>query len=299
MSLPERAEEAADELYGLLPGEFVAHRNALAAQAKADGDGAAAKAIAGLRKPTQAGWLVNLLVRQEPEQITNLLELGTAMRRAQSRLAAKDLKALSAQRQKLVRAMASQAYELAVELGEQVSRTALNQVEDTLSAALADPASAEQVRGGRLLSPLTYSGFGPAGLTLVPEPVQAPAPQAPDEDDEARARRRAQVEHARKVQEATAAVTVASRALVKAEKSAEALTKSRDKAQAAVDQAQTAAEELENRLEQARKTADKAGATLDATEQALAETLTAAEQGRAALAQAQQTLDELEAAAPA
>ena len=56
MNLPERAEEAADELYGVPPGDFVATRNAHAALAKADGDGAAARAIAGLRKPNQAGW---------------------------------------------------------------------------------------------------------------------------------------------------------------------------------------------------------------------------------------------------
>ena len=308
-ALPEAAEEAADQLYGVPPGEFVTTRKALAAQAKADGDAAAAKAIAALRKPNAAGWLVNLLVREQPDQIATLLDLGAAMRKAQSRLAAQDLKALSAQRQKLVRALAGQAYDLATDQGEQVSRTVVNQVEDTLSAALADPDCAEQVRGGRLLGPLSYSGFGPAGLTLVPQPTadegdEAAADEASgdsasvDEAAAGRARRRAQVEHARQVQEATAAVTVAHREVVKAERAAEALTRTLEKAQRTAEQAHATVEELRARLHDAEQAAGKAQARADDTEQALAENARAGETAREQLADAQQVLDDLEAHPP-
>ena len=295
--LPESAQEAADELYGVAPADFVATRKALAARAKADGDPAAAKAIAALRKPNQSAWLVNLLVREHPEQIATLIDLGAAMRRAQSRLAAQDLKALSAQRQQLVRALAGQAYDLATDLGEKVSRSVVNQVEDTLSAALADPDCAEQVRGGRLLGPLQYSGFGPAGLTLVP--AAEPEPTADDaDDDEARARRRAQVEHARRVQEATAAVTVAQRAVAKAEHAADALAKSLEKAERAAGQAHATLEELRASLAEAEDAASRAQARADDTRRALDENARAADQARSELARAQELLDRLEADQP-
>ena len=51
--------EAAVELYSADPDEFVARRKDLAARARAAGDTAAAKQIAGLRKPTRSAWIIN------------------------------------------------------------------------------------------------------------------------------------------------------------------------------------------------------------------------------------------------
>jgi hypothetical protein len=168
-------DEAADELYAALPKDFVATRSALVAAAKAAGDKDLAKAIGGLRRPVTAAWLVNLLVREAGDEVGALLELGAAMRHAQARLSGAELRTLSMQRQQVTRALASRAYALAGERGETVSREALHQVSDTLQAALADPQAADLVRLGRLTNPLSYSGFGPAGLTLVPPPPTAPA----------------------------------------------------------------------------------------------------------------------------
>ena len=55
--------EATAELYGSDPEEFTERRTALASQARAAGDRAAAKEIAGLRKPTRSAWMINQLVR--------------------------------------------------------------------------------------------------------------------------------------------------------------------------------------------------------------------------------------------
>ena len=53
--------EAAAELYASDPAGFIQRRGDLVAQARASGEGAAAKAITGLRKPTRLAWVVNRL----------------------------------------------------------------------------------------------------------------------------------------------------------------------------------------------------------------------------------------------
>ena len=58
--------EAAVELYSADPDEFVERRKDLVARARAAGDTAAAKQIAGLRKPTRSAWIINQLVRSAP-----------------------------------------------------------------------------------------------------------------------------------------------------------------------------------------------------------------------------------------
>ncbi|MBO0715666.1 MAG: hypothetical protein J2P59_12980, partial [Acidimicrobiales bacterium] len=75
-------DAVADELYGLLPGEFTPARNARAADARRQGDREAAEAIMGLRRPTTGAWLANLVVRRYRQEVHELLELGEAMRRA-------------------------------------------------------------------------------------------------------------------------------------------------------------------------------------------------------------------------
>src|SRR4051794_39702905 len=80
------ADEVAGELYALPPGQFTASRNARVKDAKAAGDQQAAARIAALRKPTVLAWLVNLLVRELPEQIGGFLDLGDALRDVTSTL---------------------------------------------------------------------------------------------------------------------------------------------------------------------------------------------------------------------
>lgn len=159
-------EEITDHLYGLPPEEFTAAR---AAAAKQDRDNA--KAIAALRKPTASAWLVNGLVRGEPELLSQLLDLGPALAQAQSAGQGDALRALGEQRRQLVNAVTARAFAL-------VDRTpagpALAEVAATLDAALADPASAEAVRSGRLVRALSYAGFGAVDLDgAVAGPVAA------------------------------------------------------------------------------------------------------------------------------
>ena len=160
-------DEVADELYGLDPADFVEVRKARVTQARKEGDRELATAIGKMRKPTLVAWVVNNFAREEPEQVEELLELGEALRDAQRHLSGDDLRALTTQRQRVIRAMARRAGELAAARGQQVSETAAREVGQSLHAALADPEIADLVRAGRLVTAASYSGMGPAGMTVV------------------------------------------------------------------------------------------------------------------------------------
>jgi hypothetical protein len=153
------ADEVADELYALPPEQFTATRNARAREAKAAGDRETATRIATLRKPTVLAWLVNLLVRELPDEIGGFLDLGDALREATATLSGPELRQLSGQRHRLVQALVRQARDLARQNGYRITEDVARGLEETLAAALTDPAVAEQLRTGRLTSGLTATGF--------------------------------------------------------------------------------------------------------------------------------------------
>jgi hypothetical protein len=155
-------EDVAGELYGLPPRAFTARRDQRVKEARAAGNRDLAERIGQLRKPTVSAWLANLLVRQFPEQVEALLDLGAAMREAQAALAGQDLLTLSRQRQQVVNALSRDARRLAAESGHPVGNDASVELEDTLRAALSEPLAAELLRGGRLTSALHpgAGGFG-------------------------------------------------------------------------------------------------------------------------------------------
>src|SRR5919199_3728672 len=98
-------EDIAQRLYGLLPEEFTAARDQAAREAKANGDRTTASAIAGLRRPSLAAWLVNALVRHRADEVEQLLALGEALRSAQQGLEGEQLRTLGRQRQQLIAAV--------------------------------------------------------------------------------------------------------------------------------------------------------------------------------------------------
>src|SRR3954463_2825334 len=167
----ESVEDVAQRLYGLLPEEFTSARDLAAREARAAGDRATAKAISSLRRPSQAAWLVNALIRHRPAEVEQLLTLGEALRSAQLGLEGDELRALSRQRQQLIAAVGRQARGLARELGHPVSDDVGQEVEATLGAAMVDPRVAEAVRSGRLTSSTSYAGLG------LGEQEQEPAPR--------------------------------------------------------------------------------------------------------------------------
>ncbi len=190
-------DEVTQALYGLALDEFTATRNSKARDLKAAGEGDAARRVAALKKPTMAAWLVNQLVRREPEQVELLLDLGREMRAGMAGLGADDLRLLTKRRYQLVSLLVNSA------LGYAGSRRpggdVASDVRSTLEATLADPDSAEAVAAGCLSEPLRVSGFGfVARPDVVPED-DSPGPDADVLDMAAhRARRAKLLEEARK-----------------------------------------------------------------------------------------------------
>jgi hypothetical protein len=175
-------EDVAQRLYGLLPEEFTAARDQAAREARASGDRVTATAIAGLRRPSLAAWLVNALVRHRPQEVEQLLALGEALRSAHLSFAGDEVRTLSRQRQQLISAVGRQARALARELGHPVSDDVGQEVEQTLGAAMADPAIAEAVRSGRLISPTSYAGLGTEGTAAGNGGRRlTPVPSVPDD----------------------------------------------------------------------------------------------------------------------
>ncbi|MGH2743439.1 MAG: hypothetical protein ACRDN8_13380 [Thermoleophilaceae bacterium] len=155
----------AQELYGVPPEEFVAARDEHVRQAKAAGDRELATRLGRLRRPTQSAWLVNLLWRQRRELVEELLALGDAFRGED--LTRERLHELSTRRRELLHRLQTEAQQLSADAGVQLTADRAREVEATLAAALADPDAADQVRGSRLVTALSYSGLGPE-LQLLP-----------------------------------------------------------------------------------------------------------------------------------
>ena len=209
--MPGTTDELIRRLYEAPPDGFVAARAAAVDDARRAGDRDTAKTLAALRKPTVAAWVVNLLALRRPDLIEQLVELSGALRAAQRGLAGDELRELTAQRRQVVSALVGAARKLAVEADPGLSgaKLPLGEVEATLTAALAEPTVAEQVRSGRLIRAVAYAGFGEvprprlrlvtdeeiadedAGAAVADEPTdEAPEPAKPNARERAAAERR-------------------------------------------------------------------------------------------------------------
>jgi hypothetical protein len=275
-------DDVADELYAQLPADFIGARTDAVAEAKRTDKGLARR-IGELGKPTLAAWTVNLLVRESGDQVSELVELGDLLRRAQDDLDPEQLRALDKQRRQVVRALAREAARHARRAGHPVSDAVVVQVEETLKAAVADPAAAEVVLAGRLTGALTYNGIGAPSETRTttgrpPRRPSAPSepPPPPVDLDAARAAkadRAARREVEEKLREARTALRTARSAVDDAAGEAEQATAAAREAAQAAGAARKAGEdararvtELEAALEQARQRAAQADEETGAAE---------------------------------
>ncbi|QII05663.1 hypothetical protein BH93_09995 [Rhodococcoides fascians A25f] len=282
-----------DDLYSLAPADFVSHRSAYVARFKKAGDKSGATRIGGLRKPTVVAWLVNTLARQDESALAELFELGEQLERAQQRGDGHRLRELSTARSTSIRALTEQAISSGHELGVTVGDNAAREIANTLNAAMADPEIRDRVRAGRTVTAETYSGFGPALLSLVPDPPDPPddetetetetdgvsdtADDAPESDpeDSSEADQLREAEHDRLVAELDAAET--------------AFDAARDAAETADSDTERAASERRS----ATKEVERLEAELDA---ARAEAKAARAAERTSVEQAESTAEALEAA---
>jgi len=190
--------DATAELYAADPDGFTARRAELAEHARDAGEPAVAKKITALRKPTRSAWVVNRLVRSDPEVRSRLESLAADLRDASD---GGRLRELTAARAKLVDELTRTALE-----GLPAPPAAMREeVTATLDAAIADPEVAASL--GTLVRAAQYAGFG--GFAAAPPPAAAPrktkAPPEPAAEREARRRE--------KIKEAERAVADADRDL--------------------------------------------------------------------------------------
>ncbi|MGO4691077.1 hypothetical protein [Glaciibacter sp. 2TAF33] len=238
--------DVAAELYGLVPAEFTAARTARAKEARTGGDAALAKTIGALPKPATSAAVLNLLVRARPDELERLFELGAALRAAQDELDRTELQRLGRARQELVRAIARQGTAIAVELGMTVSPSAVNDVEQTLQAALADPDAEGAVRTGCLIRPLASTGLEPVDTThalAIPSSGGTAA-----KGDGTRPASGTDAEHRDEAGDSAAARGRAAREA--------AASKRREEAQRAADEAIRHSEEAETRLAEVERSID-------------------------------------------
>ncbi|MFI1509369.1 hypothetical protein [Streptomyces sp. NPDC020597] len=246
-------EQVLDELYTTPPSDFVTRREQEALAARSDGRADDARRIRAARRPTQAAWAANLLVRAQPQESRRFLELGQALREAYRTLDADGVRELSEQRRGIVAALSRQAAELAHEAGHRLSDAVRQDVDATLRAVLADQDAADRWAAGRLESALTppadfpaHSAGPAAGRPTGHAGAKAPRPSSrsrgQDELAERRLRRQEQLEAARRAAEEAARLLHDLRA-ARAD-SAAALQQARDRHELAEQRCAAAEEEL-------------------------------------------------------
>ena len=292
-----------DELYSLAPADFVSHRSAYVTRFKKAGDKSGATRIGGLRKPTVVAWLVNTLARQDESAVAELFDLGAELERAQQRGDGHRLRELSTARSASIRALTDRAVALGRERGMTVGDNAAREVSNTLNAAMADPEIRDRVRAGRTVVAETYSGFGPALLSLVPDPPETEteteddgepdiADDAPESAAESDAENEAellrQAEHDRLVAELDSAET----AFDAARDAADAADQGTERAASERRSATAEVERLEAELEAARATAKAARAAERKSVEQAESAAEALETARARVTEARSALDE-------
>jgi hypothetical protein len=204
--------EAVAALYAADPDEFMPHRQQLADAAKAAGDADAARQIAGLRKPTRSAWVVNNLVRADPDVTIRLAALSTELRAGAPDAAR--IRELTTARARLVDELTRQAFTLAGHPSPPAGQR--EEVSATLDAAIADPGVAGRL--GHLVRAERWAGFGldpdaPPPPPPPPAPAKAKKPAPADAIAETERRRREKIDIAeRAVVDATQASQAASQA---------------------------------------------------------------------------------------
>lgn len=265
-------ESAAGALYALDLGDFIAERKRLAA-GLSDPDRAL---VAALPKPSAAAWLVNQIVRAEPDAVAAALELGVELRAAQSALDRDALRELTARRRDALRELADAARRVSADRGRPLSSAIADDVEQTFVAGIADEAAAAAVRSGRLVRVLQSIGGDPVDLEGA---VAAPGEELPpgrgggargaaaSTRPDPRVQARSDVESARaQADAARAGVDSADEELAAAAARHAELVEERDRALAEAERLEREVADAERRRREAIRSRDRAGRLLEGAE---------------------------------
>jgi hypothetical protein len=212
-------ESATQELYGLVPTQFTAARDAKASEARQAGRPDLASSLKKLRKPSVAAWLANLLVLERSRDVERLIDLGGELRAPSNKIEGEQIRRISKEKGDVVSKLMREATSMASRMGQPISVAALQELEATLEAAFADSHAAEDVRGGHLSRGLHYSGLGFTTPTQTTSPSRGKgtaSPRSSRSDPDRIAAQRKLDKANREVQQADAEVKKARQAVAKA-----------------------------------------------------------------------------------
>jgi hypothetical protein len=231
-------------LYGLPLSEFTPERNALAAELRREGDGAAAETVKRLRKPTAPAWAVNQLVKAEPDLVEALLGAGGELRQAHRQAASgrktDQLRAAAAAERAAIDQLIGRA---AAVLGRAPSAALAESMRNTLHAASSDDEARERVAAGTVETEMRPVGLGP---------LPRGAPPAPERGADRKGATRRRATDARELKAAAAAETALRRELDAASRALERAEAEYARAREAADVAADRAKGARRRLREAR-----------------------------------------------
>jgi hypothetical protein len=248
-------DEAIDELYGSSLDEFVTTRARVAKAVRDAGDPDGAQAIAKLRKPTVAAWVLNQLSRRHRRDVDLLLDAGHRLREAQAGALAGDESSgfESARRAELEarRRLQGHARLISQERGR-TSPAVLDQVDESLRAAAISEDGRELLARGRFVEPIRAEGFDVVSrIAEAAEPRRASSRQA--QAQHGRREAEAALEEARsKLREAERAAREAEQQAGRLDAESRRARKAADAARADADLAAGLVEAAERRLRQRR-----------------------------------------------
>jgi hypothetical protein len=263
----ESLDRAAEELYGLPPGDFTRARDELAGRLRKDGKREEAQAVKALRKPTLAAWALNQLGRHRRKDVERLLEAGRKLQKAQEDLVGggevSAFQAAAAKERELVAELTREAAALAAKTGAKPAASLEEKIGATLRAAALDEETAVDLAAGRLVREReAVGGFGEATVQAG-APPKRPQEKRPQEKRPQEKRPQEKRPQQKRPQQKRAAADAkrkrelaAARASEKeARRSLEAASKTAARAAGRADDARKKADDADRRADDARKKA--------------------------------------------
>jgi chromosome segregation ATPase len=165
------SDERLDELYREHPGEFVAKRNALVKELRANGDRDEAERLRRLRRPTGTAWLINRVALDSPGLLEEFAAASQAVERAQREALAgadeapSEWRTAAAREREAIAAVGEAAKRAARDAGHPANSRALELVVETLRAAGPDPELRDRVLRGRVEREQSAATLGIPALT--------------------------------------------------------------------------------------------------------------------------------------
>jgi hypothetical protein len=180
--------QIAIELYQEVPAKFTAARNARAKALASGEERALADDIRRLPKVSASVWALNHLAATDTNAVEEFRALGARLRAAQQLANRPELERLIKQRKSLVGSTIKSAQTFSRNSGVLLSPSAVNEIEQSLQAALADEDGATAVFSQRLIKPIRSDGLDPVDLSgAVAGPALLSIPRRPSANGEATA----------------------------------------------------------------------------------------------------------------